>query len=307
MLLSPVSSCEVVMAPRGRPAVLHVYALGIALWITTMVAPLQAYGPNLLANPTFDFGIAGWPEHPGTICAPEWAPRDAGGSITSGSIRFPCRTTTGQCVPVEGGNSYIVAATAWIPFGGTEDGFAQAAALWYENSTCSGDASGDGPYASDRGRWVNAARTVVAPPSARSAQFVIVGSPGVHFDNIFFGTGACAPNSTQLCLNEGRFQVRATWTTADNTSGPGIAVPFAADSGSFWFFGPTNIELNVKVLNACVPSLGNHYWVFAAGLTDVGVVLTVTDTKTGAVRTYTSPQGTAFQPITDTSAFSTCP
>lgn len=28
---------------------------------------------------------------------------------------------------------------------------------------------------------------------------------------------------------------------------------------------------------------------------------------TGAVRTYTNPQGTAFQPIQDTSAFATCP
>ena len=45
----------------------------------------------------------------------------------------------------------------------------------------------------------------------------------------------------------------------------------------------------------------------AGGLTDVNVVLTVTDTMTGLVRTYVNPQGTAFQPIQDTSAFATCP
>jgi hypothetical protein len=35
--------------------------------------------------------------------------------------------------------------------------------------------------------------------------------------------------------------------------------------------------------------------------------LTVTDTQTGAIQTYTNPQGTPFQPIQDTNAFATCP
>src|SRR5205807_4105842 len=46
--------------------------------------------------------------------------------------------------------------------------------------------------------------------------------------------------------------------------------------------------------------------VFAGGLTDVNVVLTVRDTVTGTTRTYTNPSGTAFQPIQDTDAFTTC-
>jgi hypothetical protein len=41
--------------------------------------------------------------------------------------------------------------------------------------------------------------------------------------------------------------------------------------------------------------------------TDVNVILTVTDTQTGAIQTYTNPQGTPFQPIQDTNAFATCP
>jgi hypothetical protein len=36
------------------------------------------------------------------------------------------------------------------------------------------------------------------------------------------------------------------------------------------------------------------------------VVLKVTDTQTGQVKTYVNPQGTAFAPIQDTSAFA-CP
>ena len=42
-------------------------------------------------------------------------------------------------------------------------------------------------------------------------------------------------------------------------------------------------------------------------LSSVEYTLTVTDTQTGATRTYTNPQSTAFQPIQDTSAFPSCP
>jgi hypothetical protein len=47
--------------------------------------------------------------------------------------------------------------------------------------------------------------------------------------------------------------------------------------------------------------------VFAGGLTDVQVELTVVDTATGAPQTYLNTQGTPFQPIQDTSAFASCP
>jgi hypothetical protein len=55
------------------------------------------------------------------------------------------------------------------------------------------------------------------------------------------------------------------------------------------------------VLDGC--GAGNHFWVFAGGLTDVHVVLTVTDTANGAVRFYQNPQSTPFAPLQDTSAF----
>jgi len=60
----------------------------------------------------------------------------------------------------------------------------------------------------------------------------------------------------------------------------------------------------VKVLNGC--GVDSNYWVFAGGLTNVQVVMTVTDTQTGAVKTYVNPQGQAFRPIQDTAAFA-CP
>ena len=79
-----------------------------------------------------------------------------------------------------------------------------------------------------------------------------------------------------------------------------------ADSGYFWFFNAANAELFVKVKDACVPPF-DHFWVFAAGLTNVRVVLTVTDSATDEVRTYVNPLNSPFQPIQDTEAFATCP
>ena len=111
-------------------------------------------------------------------------------------------------------------------------------------------------------------------------------------------------DATTLCVNNGRFKVETQWTTLQGQSGAGQAVGVTSDTGYFWFFSSNNVETVVKVLVGC--SIDSNYWVFAGGLTNVNVVMTVTDTQTGAVRTYTNPQGTAFRPIQDTSAF-LCP
>jgi hypothetical protein len=113
----------------------------------------------------------------------------------------------------------------------------------------------------------------------------------------------CEPGAGTLCLNGGRFKVEAAWETGDRSQGPGRAVKLTDDTGYFWFFDSTNVEVVVKVLDAC--SLGN-FWVFAAGLTNVKAEIEVTDTYTGAVKRYENQQGTKFQPIQDTSAFNTC-
>jgi hypothetical protein len=117
--------------------------------------------------------------------------------------------------------------------------------------------------------------------------------------------GSCAPGSTSLCLSGGRFRVEAAWRTPDGRSGTGQAVPLTADTGYFWFFGESNVEMVIKVLNAC--GLNSRFWVYAGGLTNVQVDVAVTDTLTGTAKTYHNPQGTAFRPVQDTSAFATCP
>jgi hypothetical protein len=116
--------------------------------------------------------------------------------------------------------------------------------------------------------------------------------------------GACVPNATTLCLNGGRFAVTVSWQTDTGNLGEGQAEALTADSGYFWFFNAANIEMVVKVLNAC--PVNQHHWVFAGGLTNVEVVMTVTDTQTGEQKVYTNPLGTAFLPLQDTGAFD-CP
>ncbi len=114
----------------------------------------------------------------------------------------------------------------------------------------------------------------------------------------------CFPSATGMCLNNNRFLVEAEFDTG-TTSGDAQVVKLTGDSGYLWFFNADNIELVVKVLNAC--GLNNRYWVFAAGLTNVEVTIRVTDTKTGSVNTYFNPLNRAFPPLQDTSAFATCP
>lgn len=119
----------------------------------------------------------------------------------------------------------------------------------------------------------------------------------------FEATNACVADATTLCLNNGRFRVKASWRTSSQQGLAG-AVHLTDDSGYFFFFDPTNVEATIKVLDGCVPN--DRYWVFASGLTNVRVDLTVTDTKTGQFKTYVNPQGTTFQPKLDTNAFATC-
>lgn len=117
--------------------------------------------------------------------------------------------------------------------------------------------------------------------------------------------GTCTPSATNLCLNNGRFGVKVAWRTSGGQTGEGQAIKYTADSGLFWFFGPENIEMLVKVLNAC--GLNQKYWFFGAATTDVEYTITVTDSKTGQVKTYYHGPGTPAPAITDTDAFASCP
>lgn len=121
-----------------------------------------------------------------------------------------------------------------------------------------------------------------------------------------FGTPIvpCTPGPTTLCLAGGRFQVRAQWTTPQGQSGTGQARALTADTGYFWFFDEANVEIVLKVLDAC--GFSGNFWVFATGLTDVHALIEVLDTVTGESRVYVNPLGVQFQPIQDTGHLFVC-
>jgi virginiamycin B lyase len=111
----------------------------------------------------------------------------------------------------------------------------------------------------------------------------------------------CVWTSTQVCLNGSRFQVSVKWQVLDEgTSGAGHAVQLSADTGYFWFFTANNIELTVKVVDG--RAVNNRFWVFGGALSNVAYTITVRDTQTGQVKTYTNPAGTLAS-FADTSTF----
>ncbi|MGH9440845.1 MAG: cupredoxin domain-containing protein [Thermoanaerobaculia bacterium] len=196
------------------------------------------------------------------------------------------------------------------------------------HSTTSGVCTGGGGYYGDStctpdGNWDSA---VNSSPHAFTHQFTAAGT--YHYFcqvHLSMMTGVvvvkaveqtvCTPSSTVLCIDDQagdkRFEVEATFQTSQGggSSGSGQAIPLTSlgvtHGGLFWFFSADNPELLVKVLNTC--SFSNHIWVFASAGTNVGVTLTVTDTRTGDQRVYTNADLHIMDPIQDTSALSSCP
>jgi hypothetical protein len=113
-------------------------------------------------------------------------------------------------------------------------------------------------------------------------------------------TPDCTETSTDLCLNGNRFKIEARWEDFEGKTGRGRAVSLTSDTGCFWFFNSSNVELVIKVLDG--RALNGHFWVFYGALSNVGYTITVTDTERNEVRTYTNPLGD-FGSVGDTSAF----
>jgi hypothetical protein len=281
-----------------------------------LLAPAAArgYGPDQLGNGDFHTTTADWTVSGAGALA--WATADAEGLPHSGSARVVAApgqhasVTSSPCVPLQPGDSYVVDGRALVEQAAPGDIIA-VGYNYYFDAACTDLAAGSIDVAAvDAVGWKPHAAGAVGftAGSIRALVYVQASASGngvvAYFDRVQLRSGACTPSSTRLCLNQGRFEVRARWATLQGTTGQGQAVPFAADSGSFWFFAPTNLELDVKVLDGC--AINDRFWVFIAGLTNVEVMIEVYDTETGAFRGYSNPQGKTFVTVTDTSAFSTC-
>jgi hypothetical protein len=127
----------------------------------------------------------------------------------------------------------------------------------------------------------------------------------------------CRPDHWTACLVGGRFRVRADlWDFSNGPLGPGArhravvqtysAVRGETDlSASFYAFQEGNVELFVKVLDAC--SLASPaFWAFTAGATTAEAEIEVLDTWTGKKHRVFNPRGIAFATTAATDAFPSC-
>jgi len=102
------------------------------------------------------------------------------------------------------------------------------------------------------------------------------------------GGGPCTPSATSLCLNGSRFRLTSRWTNYnDGSTGDGVAVPLTNDTGYFWFFNSSNVELVIKVLDG--RGVNGAFWVLYGALSDVGYTIQITDTVTGVVKSFVNP------------------
>ncbi|HWM90510.1 MAG TPA: M12 family metallo-peptidase [Thermoanaerobaculia bacterium] len=97
---------------------------------------------------------------------------------------------------------------------------------------------------------------------------------------------SCSTTKTELCLGS-RFQVAVDWSNPGNgTGGKAGVVSLSKVTGAFWFTDPGNLELMAKVID-----YGDRIDFFYGTLSNLEYTVTVTDTKTGAVKTYRNPAG----------------
>lgn len=115
---------------------------------------------------------------------------------------------------------------------------------------------------------------------------------------------AACPQHNEPLLAE-RFAVSAGWF-APNANGTADVTAITPDSVYLTFANPNNVEVVLKVVDACSLADFESFWVFAGGLTDLGVEVRVRDINTGLARRYTNNYGDAFVPLRDTAAFHTC-
>jgi calcium-activated chloride channel regulator 3/4 len=147
------------------------------------------------------------------------------------------------------------------------------------------------------------ARVEDARPGASGGTYRISAGPALISDQ----GGASKVLAIDDQPGDGRWQVTVHYgAQAAGLSGDGHPVPLSSLGvnlgGLFWFFSAENPEMLIKVINAC--SFNQKFWVFYAAGTNVGLTVTVRDSRTGQTRTYTNPDGRAAPPIQDTSAFS---
>jgi len=196
-------------------------------------------------------------------------------SSISGSLDTAGGTETVQIATQNGCPWQAVASDAFIKF----------------SAAASGKGSGAFEYC------VAANRGAERQGKIEIAAGVMIDVPQAGFDPAPVG---CHQNDTTLCLLNGRFEVRAAFRGFSLEHGVGRLRSLSGGSGYVTFFNPANLEVLLKMIDG--RTLNDHFWLFYGSLSNVGYVITASDTETGEVNFYCNPTGT-FRSVGDTLAF----
>jgi plastocyanin len=237
----------------------------------------------------------------------------------AGNLRF---SVANQSAPEEGGPVTVVVERV--------SGTAGAVSVHYESANGTAAAGGDYTAVSGTLNWAggNSADKSFQVPilddgdTEDDETFTValsaptggagLGAPSTQtltiLDDDVAVPGPCIENDHTLCLLNDRFRVEVVFTPPGGDQQPANAIPFTDRAGMFWFFNANNIEMLVKMQNACIPQF-DRYWVFFAATTNVQFRVSVTDTGVDPPRLkrYANPQGMVALPVADTQAFATCP
>lgn len=110
----------------------------------------------------------------------------------------------------------------------------------------------------------------------------------------------------QMLLN-GRFVVSVNFQNLSGQTGIAFGCQMTRSAGYFFFFDRGNVEIPLKMLNACFGGNPASHWVFAAGLTNFGVEISIFDLATGVRKSYLNPTGRTFVSIIDQQTPFPCP
>jgi hypothetical protein len=312
------------MSQRSLAARVSTFALSLVT--AAAVAPgAAAAATNLVPNGHFDGGALGWNKDMDLQATVGKSLVDAGGKEGGGSLRLHTLGSgpwegylQSACFAVEPGQDVVFGLASLAP-GALGAWFDVGARLVFFGDGACAMPTGDTMVTETLDQfspvtWRPAQGYGRVPGMAGSArlriQVKVTEAPSeILVDEAFVHLGAtCAATGQFACLGNGRFRVNARWQVAAGDFGFAQLGTFdtGVDDSTFaTFFDPANVELVVKVLDGC--SYNERFWVFAAGLTNVGVRLKVRDTHSGQSWVHDTMVGDPFEPVLDTGAFDTCP
>ena len=111
-----------------------------------------------------------------------------------------------------------------------------------------------------------------------------------------------AQPAMEWAVRRGRARYAAAMFPKQDVRG---AVRHLKKGGLLWYFDAANPEVLVKVLNGC--GINDRFWVYMAATTNVGFVVTITDTQTGVFHNYQNTDGVVAAPVQDVNGLDCTP